>query len=160
MIWPPDSGEGPAGVGWRPLSRQGMPSPVSPTHPCHPYIQHLTQSSHTCFSRLLNWCPWLIAHLRRGKRFFPVLLPGKSLGQRSLMGYSPWGRKGLDVTECTHTPLYITALQSCVSFCCTTKWISYVIIILKSILPSFLSFFVMFFLPRALWDKRQIWKLY
>ena len=29
----------------------------------------------------------------------PVLLPGKSCGQRSLAGYSPWGPKGLDTTE-------------------------------------------------------------
>ena len=29
----------------------------------------------------------------------PVLLPGKSHGQRSLVGYSPWGRKESDTTE-------------------------------------------------------------
>ena len=29
----------------------------------------------------------------------PVLLPGKSHGQRSLVGYSPWGCKELDMTE-------------------------------------------------------------
>ena len=29
----------------------------------------------------------------------PVLLPGESHGQRSLVGYSPWGRKELDTTE-------------------------------------------------------------
>ena len=29
----------------------------------------------------------------------PVLLPGKSHGQRSLVGCSPWGCKGLDMTE-------------------------------------------------------------
>ena len=29
----------------------------------------------------------------------PVLLPGKSHGQRSLEGYSPWGREELDTTE-------------------------------------------------------------
>ena len=29
----------------------------------------------------------------------PVFLPGESHGQRSLMGYSPWGRKELDMTE-------------------------------------------------------------
>ena len=37
----------------------------------------------------------------------PVFLPGKSHGQRSLVGYSPWGHKKSDVTEhmhtCTHT---------------------------------------------------------
>ena len=30
-----------------------------------------------------------------------VFLSGKSHGQRSLVGYSPWGRKELDTTECT-----------------------------------------------------------
>ena len=29
----------------------------------------------------------------------PVLLPGKSHGQRSLVGYSPWGREELDMTK-------------------------------------------------------------
>ena len=29
----------------------------------------------------------------------PVLLPGKSHGQRSLVGHSPWGRKESDTTE-------------------------------------------------------------
>ena len=28
----------------------------------------------------------------------PVFLPGESHGQRSLAGYSPWGRKELDTT--------------------------------------------------------------
>ena len=32
----------------------------------------------------------------------PVLLPGKSHGQRSLVGCSPWGRTELDTTERLH----------------------------------------------------------
>ena len=32
----------------------------------------------------------------------PVLLPGKFHGQRSLVGYSPWGREELDTTEQLH----------------------------------------------------------
>ena len=31
----------------------------------------------------------------------PVYLPGKSHGQRSLAGYSPWGLKESDTTEAT-----------------------------------------------------------
>ena len=31
----------------------------------------------------------------------PVFLPGESHGQRSLVGYSPWGLKGSDTTEVT-----------------------------------------------------------
>ena len=34
----------------------------------------------------------------------PVFLPGESHGQRGPVGYSPWGRKELDMTEqLTHT---------------------------------------------------------
>ena len=32
----------------------------------------------------------------------PVLLPGKSHGQRSLVGYSPWGREELNTTDWLH----------------------------------------------------------
>ena len=31
----------------------------------------------------------------------PVFLPGESQGQRSLVGYSPWGHKELNMTEAT-----------------------------------------------------------
>ena len=47
-------------------------------------------------SRLYGW--------RRKWPPAPVLLPGESHGQRSLAGYSPWGRKESDTTEqLTHT---------------------------------------------------------
>ena len=36
----------------------------------------------------------------------PVLLPGKSHGRRSLVGYSPWGHKELDMTEQFHLITY------------------------------------------------------
>ena len=32
----------------------------------------------------------------------PVFLPGKSHGQRSIVGYSPWGLKESDTTERLH----------------------------------------------------------
>ena len=38
--------------------------------------------------------PW-----RRKWQPTPVFLPGEFHGQRSLLGYSPWGRKELDMTE-------------------------------------------------------------
>ena len=38
--------------------------------------------------------PW-----RRKWQPTPVFLPGEVRGQRSLMGYSPWGRKESDTTE-------------------------------------------------------------
>ena len=36
----------------------------------------------------------------------PIFLPGKPHGQRSLVGYSPWGRKESDMTE--HTVTFVS----------------------------------------------------
>ena len=41
----------------------------------------------------------------------PVLLPGKSHGQRSMVGYSPWGRKELDTIE-RLTSLHFTSRRA------------------------------------------------
>ena len=38
--------------------------------------------------------PW-----KRKWQFTPILLPGEAHGQRSLVGYRPWGCKELDTTE-------------------------------------------------------------
>ena len=46
------------------------------------------------FDAQLGKIPW-----RRGWQPTPVSLPGESHGQRSLVGYSPQGRKELDTTE-------------------------------------------------------------
>ena len=46
--------------------------------------------------------PW-----RRKWKPIPVLLPGKFRGQRSLVGYSKWGRKESDTTEHTHTHTHL-----------------------------------------------------
>ena len=40
----------------------------------------------------------------------PVLLPGKSHGQRSLVGCSPWGRKESDTTERLHFHFSISCI--------------------------------------------------
>jgi len=47
-------------------------------------------------------------HWRRKWKPTPALLPGKSHGQRSLVGYSSWGRKELDTTSLhfSHHVLY------------------------------------------------------
>ena len=56
--------------------------------------------------RSLGWeDPW-----RRKCQPTPVLLPGKSHGRRSLVGYSPWGCKELDTTERLH--FYFSHLKS------------------------------------------------
>ena len=42
--------------------------------------------------------------LKEAWQSIPVFLPGESQGQRSLVGYSPWGCKESNATEvtCTH----------------------------------------------------------
>ena len=37
--------------------------------------------------------------LEKGMTTPPVFLPGEFHGQRSLVAYSPWGRKELDISE-------------------------------------------------------------
>ena len=52
---------------------------------------------------LLSWFGTSLLFYRRRKwEPIPVLLPGKSHGQRSLVGYSPWGLEELDTTEQLH----------------------------------------------------------
>ena len=40
----------------------------------------------------------------------PVLLPGKSRGQRSLVGCSPWGREASDTTERLHSHFFLSCI--------------------------------------------------
>jgi len=46
------------------------------------------------FNPWVGKIPW-----RRIWLLIPVVLPGEFHGQRSLVGYSPWGHKELDMTE-------------------------------------------------------------
>ena len=55
--------------------------------------------------------PW-----RRNWQPTPVLLPGKSHGRRSVVGYSPWGRKESDTTERLHFPLSMASRDIVCSF--------------------------------------------
>ena len=47
----------------------------------------------------------------------PVFLPGKSHGQRSLVGHSPWGRRELDTTEhlSTHATSMLCVIHKSIS---------------------------------------------
>ena len=46
------------------------------------------------FNPCVGKIPW-----RKARQSTPVSLPGESPGQRSLVGYSPQGQKGLDTIE-------------------------------------------------------------
>ena len=51
-------------------------------------VKHLSTMRETGFNPWVGKIPW-----RRKCQSTPVLLPGKSHGPRSLVGYSPWGRR-------------------------------------------------------------------
>ena len=56
------------------------------------------ESTYQC--RRCRFDPWVTKiPWRRKCQHTPVFLPGKSHGQRSLAGYSSWGRKESDMTE-------------------------------------------------------------
>ena len=70
-----------------PHKRQVFPwfPPGSHYFPCYVNCQHVTS-----FSRRRQWHPT------------PALLPGKSHGQRRLVGCSPWGREESNTTDRLH----------------------------------------------------------
>ena len=56
----------------------------------------------TCHFRRCRFAPWVRkTPWRRKWQPTPVFLPGKSHGQRCLVGYSSWGHKESDMTEMT-----------------------------------------------------------
>ena len=59
-----------------------------------PVFYSLGGVSWLSFDLWVRKIPW-----KRKWKPTPVFLPGKSHGQRSLVGYSPWGRRESDTTE-------------------------------------------------------------
>ena len=53
-------------------------------------------------NRVTSLSLFTFMHWRQKWQPTPVLLPGKSHGRRSLVGYSPWRHKELDMTEQLH----------------------------------------------------------
>ena len=68
----------------------------------------VAQTVNVCLQcRRPRFDPWVgKIHWRRKWQSTPVLLPGKSHGQRSLVGYSPRGGKESDTTERLHLLTY------------------------------------------------------
>ena len=58
------------------------------------------------FDAWVGKIPW-----RREWQPTPVLLPGEFHGQRSLAGFSPWGRRALDLTEQLTLSLFFTFME-------------------------------------------------
>ena len=57
-------------------------------------VKNLPAMQETQVRSLVRKIPW-----RREWQATPVFFPGESHGQRSLVGYSPWGHKESDMIE-------------------------------------------------------------
>ena len=67
---------------------------------------------------MLGFDPWVRkVPWRRKWQPTPVFLPGKPHGQRSLVGYSPWGRKRIRHDLVTKQQMFVAAL-----FTITKTW--------------------------------------
>ena len=75
----------------------GTPRPNLPVTPC---VSWLPFQGLAFQSPIMKKTSFLSVSSRRQPT--PVFMPGKSHGPRSLVGYSPWGRKELDTTERLH----------------------------------------------------------
>ena len=70
-------------------------------------VKNLPQYRRSGFDPWVRKVTW-----RRNWQPTPEFLPGKSPGQKSLVGYSPWGCKDSDTTEATNTSLLTNNLFS------------------------------------------------
>ena len=70
----------------------------------HIQVKRASLMAHLVKNLPTMWEPWVLSLGQEdpwGRKWqpAPVLLPGKSHGWRSLVGYSPWNRKESDVTS-------------------------------------------------------------
>ena len=87
-IWDRQSGEIIYGYSQTFWASQGSTSGKEPTSQCRREKRY-------------GFNPWVGKIPRRAWQPAPVFLSGEIYGQRSLVGYSPWGRKESDTTEAT-----------------------------------------------------------
>ena len=86
----------------------------------------LTGKESACQCRRCGFDPWV--PWRRKWQPIPVFLPGKSRGQRSLVGYNPWGHKKPDTSQrLNNNNIGINKSQSCYKALqydsCSQKWV-------------------------------------
>ena len=82
------------------------------------FLLWLSGKESTCQCSRLGFDPWVRkVPWRRKWQPTPVFLPGKPHGQRSLVGYSPWGRKRIRHDLVTKQQMFVAAL-----FTITKTW--------------------------------------
>ena len=105
-------------------SSRGSPGPRDQTQVC--CISYIAGGFFTAEPSGKPYFVYSSVYMRRRQRqATPVLLPGKSLGWRSLVGYSPWGYEESDTTGRLHFHFSLSCtgeeLSSCLSFHTRTR---------------------------------------
>ena len=77
------------------------------------WITQMSLGDKDCYAHFIDYQTEAYPDLLVYKSYTPVLLPGESHGQRSLVGCSPWGRSESDTTERLHFHF---------SLSCTGEW--------------------------------------
>ena len=123
----------------------GRPVKINPSTVCAKAILNISEFQDligTCVSYILV-CGINVdlGHIWRRKwQSTPALLPGKSYGRRSLIGYSPWGRKESDMTEQLHFTslghIFESPLRRQASLSITNSWSSLRLTSIESVMPS------------------------
>ena len=86
-----------AAVHWVAQSRTRLKRLSSSSNPRWCRAKESNAGDRSAFDPWVRKIPW-----SRKWQTTPIVLPGKFHGQRSLLGYSPWVRKELDMTEQLH----------------------------------------------------------
>ena len=76
------------------------------------FLLSLEKRTHTSWWTSTNQPTSMLTCLEEGMQPTPVFLPGESHGQRSLAGYSPWGRRESDMTEQLNTSPYLESFAA------------------------------------------------
>ena len=95
------------------------------------YFGNFLLINHNSVCERPGFNPWVRKiSWRRKWQPTPIFLPGKSHGQRNLVGYSPWGRKESDTTEQLH---FLSLSKRKKNPCTTLRYVPSV--------PTFQSFY-------------------
>ena len=78
------------------------------------WLSDFTFTFHFPLSTLMHW--------RRKWQLTPVFLPEESQGQRTLVGWRPWGRTESDTTEVTWQQQQHTRITGCPCDCKVCQW--------------------------------------
>ena len=98
------------------------PKPIGHVQTCTEHPWQLSGKEPTCQCRRHGFNPWVeMMPLRKKWQLTAGVLPGKSHGQKSLAGYSPWSRKQSDTPKRLALSLSLSHLFEISAFSSETR---------------------------------------